>query len=167
MLGPGRVKRCNAFTLAPYRLSAGGRGVGSGAVGQIAVGDVGAARGWRVVVVVVQAQRVLASDGLGGGADALAVGVSSQVVGAFRVERTVAEERSWALVALLLQPLRAHGPEKAVGRQWDVGSACRRCGPALVACAYASGSAGAAVEGSSPAPRWPCLRPSSIPGLCG
>jgi hypothetical protein len=34
----------------------------------------------------------------------------------------VAEEGRWALIALLLQALRAHGAEEAVGCQWDVGS---------------------------------------------
>lgn len=72
-------------------------------------------------MVVVEADGMVAAGSLVG-ADALAVGVSSALDGGFRVERAVAEEGRWALIALLLQALRAHGAEEAVGCQWDVGS---------------------------------------------
>jgi hypothetical protein len=48
----------------------------------------------------------------------------------FRIERAVTEERIWALVALLLEALRAHGPEEAVRSQRDMRSARSGCRPA-------------------------------------
>ena len=44
----------------------------------------------------------------------------------FRVEGALAEERGGPLVALLLEPLGAHGPEEAMSGQGDMCSA-RRC----------------------------------------
>lgn len=81
-------------------------------------------------MVVVKAERRLVADGLVG-ANALAVGVSSALVGAFRVERAVAQERSRTLIALLLQALRAHGSKEAMCGERDVSSTCGRGRSAL------------------------------------
>ena len=118
-------------------------------------------------MVVVEAEGgLLDARGLVG-ADALAVGVSSAVVGGFRVERAVAEEGSRALVALLLQALRAHGAEEAVGGQRDVGSACSRGRAAL--CPQTAGDAGGAWAAlhSAASSRWSGLRPPLVAARLG
>jgi len=152
MLWPWALQRRYALAVAAHRLCAGGSRVGGGAVRHVAVGDVCAARRRRMVVLVVEAQGRGAADGLRG-PNALAVRVGRGVVGGFRVQRAGAEQRVGPLVALLLEALRAHGPEEAVGSQRDMGPARRRR-------RTATRRADAALHAARPAPF--CARPSVL-----
>lgn len=54
-------------------------------------------------------------------AHALAIGASSRVAYGLRMQRAMAKEGCWPLVALLLEALRAHGSKEAVGGQRNMG----------------------------------------------
>lgn len=118
-------------------------------------------------MVVVEAEGGLRDAGGLVGADALAVGISSAVVGGFRVERAVAEEGSRTLVALLLQALRAHGAEEAVGCQRDVGSACSRGRPALCSHTASDAGRGCTARQATASSRRGGLRPSLVAARLG
>ena len=153
MLGSRSLKRCDAFVPTAHSLSACGRGVGSCAVGHVSVCDVSSA-GWRrLIQLVVQAQHRLAAVCLSG-PYALAERTGGRVAHGPSVKRAVAEERRGPLIALLLQALRAHGPEEAVGSQWDMRSARGRRG--------AAGSQATCDAHAATASRCSGLRPSSL-----
>jgi hypothetical protein len=132
VLGPGSLQGGDAFAATAYRLCTCRRGICCSAVGHVSVGVIGAARRWRLwVVLVVEAQRRGAPDG-SRRAGALAVGAAALFVGSLGIERAVAEEGRRSLVALLLEALRAHGAKEAVGGQRHMCSAGSRRGAALV-----------------------------------
>ena len=145
VVGAGPLQRRDALAVAAHRLCARGGRVGRGAVGHVPVRDVGAARGRQQVLLVVEAQRGQGAVGVGG-AGAGAVVVVVCVVRRVRVERAVAEQRRGALVALLLQPLRAHGAKEAVGGERDMRSAGGR-------------GRAAHADAASASSRWAGLRP--------
>jgi hypothetical protein len=150
MLWPWSLQRRDALAAAAHRFGARGRRICRGAVWHVSVGDVGAARGRRVVklmVLMVQAEGRSAADG-SRGSNALAVRGGRSVVRSFRIQRAVAKQRRGALVALLLQALRAHGAEEAMRSQRDMRPARRRRRPALGA--QAARRAEAALHAAEP-----------------
>lgn len=151
VLGPGSLQRRDALAAAAHRLCSRGRCVRRGAVWHVSVCDVGAARGWRLLVqLFLEAERRGAADGARR-ADALTIGIAAHFVGGFGVKRAMAQERGRALVALLLEPLRAHGAEEAVGGQGDMRPArgCRRA----TLWAHTARHADAALRGAGPSRR--------------
>lgn len=92
-------------------------------------------------------------------ADALAVGVGRRIVRAFGIEGAVGKQRVGALVALLLQSLRAHGAEEAMRGERDMCSACGRRRSALGP--QAAGDADAALHTTARAESL-CPRPSFL-----
>jgi hypothetical protein len=153
MRRPRSLERRDAFVLTAHGLSTCGRGVCGCAVGQVSVCDVGPAGRRRLIQLVMQAQHGLASRGLGR-PHALAERAGSRVAHIPRAKRAVAEEGRGPLIALLLEALRAHRAEEAVGGQRNMCSARGGRGTA--------GSQAACDAHAAAAARRCRLRPSSL-----
>ena len=153
MRRPRSLERRDALVLTAHSLSACGRGVCGRAIGQVSVCNVGPAGRRRLIQLVMQAQHGLASRGLGR-PHALAERAGSRVAHIPRAERAVAEEGRGPLVALLLEALRAHRAEEAVGGQRNMCSTRGGRGTA--------GSQAACDAHAGAAARRCRLRPSSL-----
>jgi hypothetical protein len=126
MLRSWSLQRRYAFTTTAYSLRARRCRVCRGSIRYVSFGEVGAARRWRWLGV-----SFLLLEACDGGCAtnrvrrtcALAIRIS--LLRDFRVKRALAKQRCWALVALLLEPLRTHRSEEAMRGKWNMSSA--RC----------------------------------------